>query len=282
MNTPKFQLGYSTLPEGKEIVVKDAVYSNETQLERNLPHRHSFYVICLIRSGSGIHVIDFEEFEVRPNRLFIINPGQVHFWKIHSDTNISMVQFSESVPDLNSFLWIKRKYLDLAGKQCEAILELSSKLKLESDEKDSFSRNNIRSYLAILCRTIARMSGNINNSVLNQKEDKLYKFSVLVDKYYIQQKSVRFYAGKLNISANYLNMLSGEILGKNAGDIITQRTLLEAKRLLYHTNLDINQVAFELGFDDPSYFTRFFRKHEKCTPSTFREMIYKKYQYPNE
>lgn len=125
MAIPELHIGHSKFPEGKEVIVKNAVYQNETQLERSFPHRHSFYVICLIRSGSGIHVIDFEEFEVKPNRLFIISPYQVHFWLLNTNTHISMVQFSESVlhfdnepfSGLLSSIKFKNNFLDISGRQ---------------------------------------------------------------------------------------------------------------------------------------------------------------------
>lgn len=290
MTIPELHLGHTKYSEGQGIIVKNAVYKNETQLERSFPHRHSFYVICLIRSGSGIHVIDFEEFDVRPNRLFIISPYQVHFWKLDSNTNISMVQFSgeilhfenEQVGDLLSSLTFKNSFLDVTVPQSKEILELTVKLEQESNEKNRYSEDIIRSYLVILCRLIERMANVSENSgIPNQKDEKVHDFLSLINQSFDRQRSVSYYAGELNITPNYLNMLSKKHLGKSAGEMITSRIILEAKRLLYHTSSDISQIAFDLGFEDPSYFTRSFRKYEKKTPTEFRKEIYKKYQHKN-
>jgi AraC-like DNA-binding protein len=104
-------------------------------------------------------------------------------------------------------------------------------------------------------------------------------FQKLIDKHFNQNKSVSFYAGELNITPNYLNMLCKKQFGRSAGEMITSRLILEAKRLLYHTDSDISQIAFDLGYEDPSYFTRTFKKVEKRTPTEFRDEIYKKYQH---
>lgn len=291
MKIPQLHIGHTEIADGKDIIVKNAVYNNDRQLESNFPHKHSFYMICLIRSGSGIHVVDFEEIEVLPNRLFILNPSQVHFWKLDTDTNISLVQFAESVFQFDSlpggdFLstasLFRKSYIDLDKIQSVSILDVFQKLETETNSKDFFSTEIIKGYLQVLSGMIGRIINNNNKAgVLNPKEHKLREFMNLVNKYYATQKSVNFYAGELNISANYLNMLSMQILGKNAGEVISSRVMLEAKRLLYHTSQDVSQIAFSLGFDDPSYFSRFFRKTENSSPTEFRELIYKKYQHPN-
>ncbi|MCK9207878.1 MAG: AraC family transcriptional regulator [Salinivirgaceae bacterium] len=291
MKIPELHIGHTNLSDGKNIIVKNAVYKNDNQLESNFPHKHSFYMICLIRRGSGLHVVDFEELEVLPNRLFIVNPSQVHFWKLNSDTDISLVQFSESVLHfdnlsgsdfLSPISLFKKNYLDLDNRQTEDVLDVFLKLERETNENDSYSLEIIRGFLVVLSGLISRIANKNNNpGILNPKENKLRDFLNLVNTHYAQQKGVNFYATELNITANYLNMLAKQILGKNAGEIISLRLMLEAKRLLYHSPLDISQIAFNLGFEDPSYFTRFFKKSNNITPSAFREMIYKKYQHPN-
>lgn len=297
MAIPELHLGHSKDNDNEGIIVRNAVYKNEEQLERSFPHRHSFYVICLIRSGSGIHVIDFEEFEVKPNRLFIVNPHQIHFWKLNSNTNISLVQFSErilhfnneSVSNLLSILMINRNYIDLSQEQAIEILILTQKLEEETIRTDDYSSDIIRGYLIVLFRLIERMADNRNyDGSFNPKENKMQQFLSLINSRYNQNKSVRFYAGELNITPNYLNMLCKKQFGRRAGEMITSRIMLEAKRLLYHTDSDIGQIAFDLGYEDPSYFTRTFKKVEKkhllnsgtkFIKSTSNEIIISIFQY---
>lgn len=291
MKIPELHIGHTNIFNGKEIIVKNTVYRNDHYLESGFPHRHSFYMICLIRKGCGIHVVDFEEIPVLANRLFILNPSQVHFWKLDTDTHISLVQFAESIFQfeglpggefLSKTSLFHKCYLDLNARQTSEVLDLFLKLETELKSYDSFSIDIIKGYLQIMSGTIGRIINSESNAgTLNPKEHKLQDFMNLVNRHYATHKGVNFYATELNITANYLNMLSRKIFGKNAGDVISFRVMLEAKRLLYHTSQDISQIAFSLGFEDPSYFSRFFRKNEKTSPSEFRDLIYKKYQHPN-
>ena len=290
MDIPELHLGHSKNNEIEGIIVRNAIFRNEEQLEKSFPHRHSFYVICLIREGSGMHVIDFEEFEVKPNRLFIISPLQVHFWMLNTNTNISLIQFSEniihfnneSVNSLLSMLLANQNYLDLSSNQAKEVLDISRKLEKETINTDNLSINIIRGYLIVLCSLIERMGDIRKDEIpINSKENKVQQFQWLIEKNYNRNRGVSFYASKLNITPNYLNMLCKKQFGRSAGEMISSRIMLEAKRLLFHTTSDISEIAFDLAFEDPSYFTRTFKRIVGNTPSEFRDEIYKKYQKGN-
>jgi len=80
-----------------------------------------------------------------------------------------------------------------------------------------------------------------------------------------------FYADKLNVTANYLNKICKREVGKTAGDMIRKRIIIEAQRYLHYTNLTINEIAFDLGFENASYFITFFKKQTYFTPEQFRK-----------
>ncbi|HVI48248.1 MAG TPA: helix-turn-helix domain-containing protein [Chitinophaga sp.] len=104
-----------------------------------------------------------------------------------------------------------------------------------------------------------------------QSNPRLAKFNLLIDKYYKQEKLVGFYASKLHISANYLNILCKNNLHVSATKLIQQRVLPEAKRLLQTTDHSIKEIAFEPGFVDHAYFSNFFKAQAGITPTQFRE-----------
>ena len=83
------------------------------------------------------------------------------------------------------------------------------------------------------------------------------------------------YARLLYITPNHLNAVTQDVLGVTAGDIIRERIVLEAKRLLTNADMDVNQIADDLNFQDNSYFTRFFKKYVGVTPEQFRKTIVK-------
>ena len=98
--------------------------------------------------------------------------------------------------------------------------------------------------------------------VHNSKNEKVKEFEKLVDNYFRENKMPSFYAEKLNVTANYLNKICNKEAGKTAGDIIRKRIIIEAQRFLHYTNLSINEVAHDLGFENASYFITFLRnKH---------------------
>jgi AraC family transcriptional activator of pobA len=103
-----------------------------------------------------------------------------------------------------------------------------------------------------------------------QSNPRLARFSMLIERHFKEEKLVTFYASELNLSANYLNILCKRNLGVPATQLIQQRVLLEAKRLLQSTDLSIKEIAFELGFVDHAYFSNFFKSQTSVTPTEFR------------
>ena len=94
-----------------------------------------------------------------------------------------------------------------------------------------------------------------------------------------QMKSVAEYAEILNITSGHLNDTVQKEIGKTTSEIIHERIILEAKRLLYHSPKSVKEIAYELLYDDPSYFARFFKTHTQLTPEQFRKRIREKYQW---
>ena len=113
------------------------------------------------------------------------------------------------------------------------------------------------------------------------KPEKIIKnFTAFIDEYFNLESSVNFYADKLNITPNYLNILSQKYLKLPAGDVIKERTILEAKRLLTSTDLSIKEIAYQLGFNDNGYFTKVFKKYAGKTPGDFKESYNFYHPYP--
>jgi AraC family transcriptional regulator, transcriptional activator of pobA len=101
----------------------------------------------------------------------------------------------------------------------------------------------------------------------------LKNFKKLIDANFTRLKLPKDYADLLYITPNHLNAICKDLLGMQAGEVIRNRTLLEAKRLLTNPQLNIAGIAFELNFSDNSYFTKFFKKTEGITPEEFRKKI---------
>jgi AraC-like DNA-binding protein len=115
--------------------------------------------------------------------------------------------------------------------------------------------------------------GNRDNydNLPNHTSTLLKSFQQLINQYYRTMRLPKEYAELLYITPNHLNALCRELLGKTAGDVIRERVLLEAKRLLTNAGMNILEIAYELNFKDNSYFTRFFKNYEGITPEEFRK-----------
>jgi AraC family transcriptional activator of pobA len=93
---------------------------------------------------------------------------------------------------------------------------------------------------------------------------------MLVNQHYVEKRLPKEYAAMLYVTPNYLNALCRDLLGKSAGQLIRDRILLEAKRLLVNTDISISEIAYRLNFKDNSYFTKFFKKYSGVTPEDFK------------
>jgi AraC-like DNA-binding protein len=111
------------------------------------------------------------------------------------------------------------------------------------------------------------------SKVPDERRAQLMKFVNLVDENYMKGMSVSEYARLMFISSRTLSNLTGDLLNKTPSQIIMERIVLEAQRLLLHSNLNVSQIGYRLGFDDPSYFVKYFKKHTAISPTDFRKSI---------
>jgi AraC-like DNA-binding protein len=102
-------------------------------------------------------------------------------------------------------------------------------------------------------------------------QKRVYEFLMLLEGNYLQVRNIDFYAGKLDISSKRLNQILKEKLGKTGTQIIHDRIILEAKRLIIHSEHTIKEIAYELGFSDRPYFSRFFKKQTGQTAEEFQK-----------
>src|SRR5690606_2588998 len=105
----------------------------------------------------------------------------------------------------------------------------------------------------------------------HQNDTVLKNFQRLIEMHFLELHLPSEYANLLAITPNHLNALCKEHLGMKAGELIRNRILLEAKRLLVNLELSVSQVGYALNFSDSSYFTRFFKKKTGQTPEEFRK-----------
>jgi len=251
------------------------------------PHRHSFYHMVLFTSGKGTHTIDFDRFEVQPFQVYCMIPGQVHSWHFTTAVNGYVVNFPDHF--FRDFLF-NQYYLErfpfFSGVSAESVFTLPVVLRkkvpeLFEDLIASASGPGVSPdmsrvlLLQILLLISSERTEHPLKSVPEQKKVLLHNLRRLIDTHYKSIRLPKEYADLLYITPNHLNALCKDLLGQTAGELIRNRVLLEAKRLLINANKSVTEIAYELNFQDNAYFTRFFKKYEGLTPDEFRKQFLK-------
>jgi AraC-like DNA-binding protein len=210
-------------------------------------------------------------------------PGQVHAWDLVGDTDGYIINFSKSF--FYSFLlrpeFIKQ-FPFLGGGIEEAVISLPENVMQkvvpaletileEGQLHEAYRLDMIRVLLLQVFLSVHRaLSKKPGNNIVSAKFIIIRNFQNLVEQHFTSIRLPKDYAALLYITPNHLNALCKEILGKPAGEVIRERVLLEAKRLLIEATYSITEVAAQLNFQDNSYFTKFFKKYTAVTPEEFR------------
>ncbi|GAB3959535.1 helix-turn-helix transcriptional regulator [Spirosoma harenae] len=246
------------------------------------PHSHTFYLLMWIRQGSGTHTIDFRTHTVAANQLYFLTPGQVHSWELSSD-----IQGFNLFFDANFFRGRfgnrLHQYPFFHSHQHQPLLEITEQQSLFSDlltyaydeyEQRRTNRADVfLSYVHILLETANRLYNQQWIDADTHLFDRIRTYEELIESQFLTVREVSAYADQMNLTPNYLNAICKKILGKTASQLLHERLLIEAQRLLTHTSQSIKEIGFRLGFEDPSYFVRFFKKQAGQTPAEFRELL---------
>lgn len=267
--------------------VKVASFSKEVcamiELEEN--HRHEHYEIIWLRKGKGVHNIDMKNYPYSGSVLFLLSPGQMHQIKAEVPADGYVVKFMDSLfsdtKDMEEYLLhtglfdnIQAQPMIKVSSSAHTVFEdLLKKMETEfcADEEDK--EKILVSYLKIFITHINRLKKSQANTETVHADSQLHLFQqykTTVEKNFRREHGVQQYADKLYTQARTLNALAKKYAGKTAGEIIADRIILEAKREMYYNRMSIKEIAYSLGFDDPAYFTRFFKKQTGISPQEYK------------
>lgn len=258
----------------------------EDYLVRNrdlvFPHRHNFYHFLLFTSGGGKHTIDFEVFDIVPWQIYFMSPGQIHSWDFEGKMEGYVVNFDKDFfktlllnPDyLLHFSFfsglIKDEVFVVETDKRDLLCDVLKWIRMHQAKKDFVMSSLLYIFHLLELGKVVAAGHAINT----YNHTLLRNFLQLIELNYKELKLPKEYAGLLYITPNHLNALCKELLGIPAGEIIRNRVILEAKRLLVTKGYSIAEIAYELNFNDNSYFTKFFKKIEGITPEEFRKKQY--------
>jgi len=249
-----------------------------------VPHRTDFYMIYLFTDGTGSHMVDFNLYNVKSRSLLFISQGQIHSFDPKESYDGRALIFTESFfcrsqrdRDYfrNSMLFdnYRQPYFEAGDDYDELLgifLEIYKELKKETDPLQGEILHNLLYRIFLLSQ---RQFGNdIESADTASGAQKLVsEFKNLVEQYYQTHKWVKFYAQRLAVSQKTLQAATAQVLGKSPKEWISQRILLEAKRILAYETLSVKELSAMMHFDDVTNFIKFFKKNEGVTPSDFRK-----------
>lgn len=250
-----------------------------------VPHRHNYYMTLVATLGEGSHLIDFKDFPIKKGTVSLMYPGMIHAWQTDKNLKGYLIFFNADFFSMRYHDHELSQYPFYSTSQAVPVFQASSKeleeyiVLLESmlEEYENTPTDYLRAMRSLLNVFLIKCKRKYEkDDSLLEKKDKhnieiLKKFEQLVEGKYATNRLVKDYANVLLLTPNYLNSVCKKSKGVTAGEIIRERIMLEARRLLIHDGRSIKEIAGDLGFEDVAYFSRFFKKYEKISPEQFRK-----------
>jgi AraC family transcriptional activator of pobA len=294
-NIPIYDIGTLSQQQEHDLQIsRFAAYINRHHKDLHSAHKHSFYHLVLFTKGGGMQTIDFQNFAVKPFQIYFMIPGQVHSWDFEGEVDGYIINFSAAF--FQSFL-LKATYLEdlpfFSGNVHDAvidipvllqtkIIDLFEELIKENEQVKPMGIDLVKAIMLQLFIHIARLNESVDTNIAPSYNYTLLRnFQKLIEKNYIQLKLPKEYAELLYITPNHLNALCNDVLDMPAGEVIRNRVILEAKRMLINRDMTVQEIANYLNFADNSYFTKFFKKQEGLTPDEFRKKTNKHHGHTN-
>lgn len=251
------------------------------------PHVHSFYEILWFQEGEGYHTVDFVDYEVKPNTIFFLSPGQIHHFDVKKGyKGLAIKMCTDFMKDElgSSNLFLKYNifytfdtspYYNVDNDTAKVLASLAQEMEQEATRGGEFGNIDIlKSYLRIFLVNVLRHGTQKTSLQLDNLKPShvlFLEFRKLVENEYQRLHTVQEYADRLNVAVRTLNKCVNDCSNKSPLAFINDRIVLEAKRMVRYTNMMIKEIALDLGFEEPSYFVKFFKRQTGYLPLDFRE-----------
>ena len=266
--------------EAIEICRMPQFFSQCPPLETERMHVHPFYEIVWFRSGSGVHTVDFTDYEVQPATIFFVAPGQLHaFDGTHSGEGYVIKVCAHLLEGLrlkyeffNAYDSVPyKRMLPCAVARVERIVAMMAEELGHRDEvgHDVFLQSLVAMLLTVIerCEDADEAPKQLQTSTAHRT---FLAFRREIEHHYATVHTVKEYAARLNVSTKTLSNYVAACTHLTPLEMINNRIVLEAKRMLRYSDMNVKEIAHELGFEDPSYFNKFFKRLAGCTAAEFK------------
>ncbi len=248
---------------------------------------HNYYQILWFWQGVGCHHIDFNNEQVSPHKVFVVSPGQLYQFEPYITPEGIIIQFDESffsqmANDIDTIMkytvfnaFHRPPYYIIDNETGFRLRVIANEIRREylNNEKfahSSYLYNLVRMFLIIIVRDGLRYD---HKHIFNNSTAYLYfiNFRKELDKNYRRYHTVQQYATAMGMSVKTLTNSVVQCCGQTPLRLINNRLIVEAKRMLKSKPMLIKEIAYELGFEDDSYFVKFFKRQTGLLPSEFKE-----------
>lgn len=276
---------HKAYPEKLQFQMYDLeAYLTSSGEHAQLPHSHTFYQIIWIYNEGGQHFVDFDACDIFSNTVFFISKNQIHYFDKTAQHKGLIIHFNEQFlmqSDIDIFLKYnvfnnQRKSFYSISKDTQNVANAYIKLIRDEIKEDStFGHKQVIRYLLksllIVFEREHRKDVSKAMKFSNTYELQYLQFRELLEDNFKMNISVCKYADLLNISSKTLTNITNRLTAKPPSKLISERVILEAERLLAFTPLKVNEIGYKLGFEDPSYFVKYFKRNVKLSPSAYRK-----------
>ena len=253
-----------------------------------LTHRYEFHALVCVTQGTCTQMVDFKSISCAPGSLLVLRAGQAHNYGQDDDWDGWNLLFrpefalpvSTTSHDLKLALDFERlpEHMILSDRELRKATDLFQQMREDTltdalmgtpqEDVHTLLRHQLHTLLTRL--SILQGRRETQEPLLSPALQRFQRFQQLVDVRFAQWHQVADYAGQLGYTEKSLARAVTASMGMTAKAFIAARINLEAKRLLVHTDMPVASIADKLGFDEPTNFSKFFRREAHCTPAEFR------------
>ena len=252
-----------------------------------MPHKVDFYHILFITRGQGLHYIDLRPYEYNEGSILFISKGQVQAFEVNPDNDGFLILFTEAFLSKNlihsetlSLYRLYNYHLHLPVIQpnqtgINVFNVIISEIYKEYNHPDEFAKEEI---LRLLLKLLLLKAERIKRTLIPQEKNSEWfiRFGVFqnrLEKHIRETRNAKEYAEMMAISYKHLNEICKSVTGSTPKEIIDNYLILEIKRYLAVSDISVKELTYQLGFDEPTNFVKFFKKHTGQSPVQFRKHL---------
>lgn len=272
--------------DGEAFKICTAKFDDPRQVQE--PIRADNYNIIWIQRGNGRYTIDFETYDLGEGMIFFLKPGQMY--RVESEGIVEGIRlsFEQDFYCVDTFTTqascsgilfknpFQKPFISLNKGQSQDLQKIAEQINAEFSNPGLAHEEIIHTYLQLfLIKAMRIKKEQLAKSEFENGEDAAFlsRFQNYLEQQFKSQHAVSDYADHFNITPKALHKKIKGLTGIPVSRLIQDRIILEAKRMLFHTEKSVKEIAYELGFEDPSYFSRFFTKQVNEAPTEFQQRI---------